>query len=317
MKTNFFKSSLATMAAVAMFLGFIFTSCDSDTETSMSPTSTITDVVVANPNFSLLKSAVVKANLATTLSGPGPFTVFAPDNNAFAASGISSATINALSSEQLQDILLYHTLPAKIVSVNVPAGPNAEVVTAGGGKVYVTKNTNGVFVNGWKVTAPDIVASNGVIHALEHVLLPPTGNIVATAQANNDLTYLVAAVLRASQGSTDVAAALSGGGPLTVFAPTNQAFIAAGFPTIASIEAADPDVLANILTYHVVTARAFSSDLSDGQNLTTLNGGQVTVSLVNGAAVKGNGNTTASNITAVNIMADNGVIHLIDRVLLP
>lgn len=311
-----FVSKTGIAAFALFFMAFSFTSCKKDKDKEGSP-KTITDVVSTNANFSTLKSAVVKANLATTLGGPGPFSVFAPDNDAFTASGITSSVIAALSAAQLKDILLYHTIGSKIMAADVPAGPNAAVTTAGGGTVYVTKNSNGVFVNGWKVTAADIAASNGVIHSIEHLLMPPAGNLVEVAQANSSLTYLVAAVVRAGEGNTNVAEVLSSAGPFTVFAPTNQAFIDAGFPTIASIQAADPNTLASILTYHVLSARAFSSDLADGQNLTTVNGGTIKVGLGSSATVKGNSNTSASTITAVNIMAANGVVHVIDKVLLP
>jgi uncharacterized surface protein with fasciclin (FAS1) repeats len=122
-------------------------SCEKDDDPQV-VTNTITDVVVANASFSVLKEAVVKANLATTLSGAGPFTVFAPDNTAFASAGITSSTVTALSATQLSDLLLYHTIGSKILAANVPAGPNAKVVTAGGDSVFVTKNAAGVFVNG-------------------------------------------------------------------------------------------------------------------------------------------------------------------------
>jgi uncharacterized surface protein with fasciclin (FAS1) repeats len=110
---------------------------------------------------------------------------------------------------------------------------------------------------------------------------------------------------------------LSGTGPFTVFAPVNQAFINAGFPTIASIMNASPDALTPILAYHVIGARVFSSDLSDGMTPTMLSGGATTISLIGGAKIKGNGNATASNIVKTDILCTNGVIHVIDGVLLP
>ena len=307
------RAGISTFAVLSMLL--FFTSCDKD-ETNDSP-NTIADIATKNDNFSLLESAVVKADLASTLSGPGPFTVFAPDDAAFNNTGITSSVIGSLSADQLKDILLYHTLDSKVMASNVPAGPNAAVTTAGGGTLYVTKNSNGVFVNGWKVTTADISASNGVIHSIERALIPPAGNLVEVAQSNSNFTYLVAAVIRASEGSTNVAEVLSSDGAFTVFAPTNQAFMDAGFPTIESIQTADPNTLASILTYHVIAARAFSSDLSDGQNLTTANGGALQVGIGSNATIKGNSNTSAATINAVNIMATNGVVHVIDKVLLP
>ena len=162
---------------------------------------TITDIVVASDNFSTLETAVLKAELQSTLSGPGPFTVFAPDNDAFAASGITTASINGLTKQQVSSILLYHTLGSKVLAANVPAGPNEKVVTAGGDSIFVTSNASGVFVNGIKVEQADIIASNGVIHRIGRVLMPPVGNLVATAQApGSGLDSLVKAVLRATNG---------------------------------------------------------------------------------------------------------------------
>ena len=274
--------------------------------------NTITGIVVANADFSTLKAAVVKADLATTLSSAGPFTVFAPNNSAFTTSGITSAVLNSLPAAQVKDILLYHTIPSKILASQVPSGPNAPVVAANGKTLFVTKNTSGVFVNGIKVIAADVAASNGVIHVIEKVLMPASGTVVDVALGDTSFTYLVAAVTKANLGAT-----LSGAGPFTVFAPTNNAFRAAGFPTIASIQAADAATLTSILTYHVMGARVFSSDLTNGAMPTTVNGGKVTIGLTNGATVKGNSNAIASNIVATNILATNGVVHVIDRVLLP
>jgi uncharacterized surface protein with fasciclin (FAS1) repeats len=318
MKKLIFKKTILFAAAAGLFI-MILSGCSKSNNSTPppAPTNTITDIVSTNSSFTLLKSAVVKADLATTLSGTGPYTVFAPSDTAFTGSGITSAVISSLSASQLSAILLYHTLAAKVVAADVPAGPNAKVVTAGGDSVFVTKNTKGVFVNGIPVTQADISADNGVIHAVARVLLPPSGNLVQTVQADTSLTYLVAAVLRASTGSTNVAGVLSAGGIFTVFAPTNNAFRAAGFPTIASINAADPNTLTGILTYHVLTGRAFSSDLTEAAKPATLNGGTVTISLTGGATVKGNSNTGKSNIIATNIMASNGVVHKIDQVLLP
>ncbi|WP_026770466.1 fasciclin domain-containing protein [Asinibacterium sp. OR53] len=313
MKTRLYRRKwMLTLPLILLFAG----SCTKENNNS-SGGNTITDVVSGNASFSLLKTAVVKAGLATTLSGSGTFTVFAPDDNAFQTSGISASTIGSLSSDQLKNILLYHTLTSKIMSADVPAGPNASVKAANGGELFVTKNSSGVFVNGVKVTQADVPASNGVIHVINRVLLPPAGNLVQVTQSDTGFSYLVAAVLRASQGSTNVAQVLSGNGPFTVFAPTNQAFRNAGFSSEAAINAADPNTLAAILTYHVIGARVFSSDLVNGAMVTTLNGGKVTIGLTNGATVKGNSNKTASAIIATNIMATNGVVHVIDQVLLP
>ena len=297
-----------------------FSSCDKDDPAPVA-TNTITDVVVANASFSVLKEAVVKANLASTLSGAGPFTVFAPDNTAFASAGITSATVTTLSSTQLSDLLLYHTIGSKILAAAVPAGPNAKVVTAGGDSVFVTRNAAGVFVNGIKVATADVAADNGVIHVLSKALNKPSGNIVATAQAaGSGLDSLVKAIVRANNatgGDPNLITTLSTA-TITVFAPTNAAFTQLltilGLTDINQIPVAQ---LLSVLRYHVVGGRAFSSDLANG-SLTMLAGGNTTINLTSGATIKGNGNgANTSNIVATNIMCRNGVVHAIDRVLLP
>lgn len=316
---NYSEKTLKHIAKIAMFsfVLFSFTSCSDDDTPNPQETSTITDIVVNNPNFSMLKTAVINAGLAETLSGNGSFTVFAPDNDAFAAAGISSADLETLSAEALTNILLYHTLGSKVGAANVPAGPNAAVETLNENSIFLTKNGMGVFVNGIKVKQADIEASNGVIHVISNVLMPPSGNIVETAIANQNLSFLVAAVVRASEGDTNVAQVLSSDGPFTVFAPTNQAFMDAGFPDVAAVQAADPNALAAILTYHVIANRAFSSDLVDGANLTTLNGGTVQIGLGANATILGKSNSNPSKIIAVNVVTTNGVVHVIDQVLLP
>ena len=319
---NKISKKLFIAYAIILFTAINLTACEkSEADEPMLPSpssTTITSQVSTSASLTLLKSAVVKAGLASTLDGAGPYTVFAPTDDAFIASGITSSVINSLSADKLKSILLYHVLASKILSTGVPAGPNAKVVTASGDSFFVTNNLNGVFVNGLKVTTADLPASNGVIHTLGKVLMPPAGNIVDVAAADTTFSFLVAAVLRASKGSTNVAAVLSGNTPLTVFAPTNNAFRAAGFATIDAINAVDPNTLTTILTYHVVAGRVFSSDLVNAAQPSTVNGGKVIVSLSsNSAAIKGNSNPSASNIAVTNIMASNGVIHVIDQVLLP
>ncbi len=318
---NSFLLSLS-LAAVA------FTGCDDDDDDTPAAQD-IVAVVVNSANHTLLEAAVKKANLVNVLQTTQNITVFAPDDDAFKKVDLNmdgtpdldtEAKINALDANGvalLTEVLTYHVLGARVPSGSVPAGPNAAVETLNGESVYATRNNNGVFINGIRVKQADISATNGVIHVTESVLMPPAGNLVEVASANPNFSYLVAAVLRADQSGTSVSGALSGAGPLTVFAPTNAAFIAAGFPTVESINAADPATLRDIILYHAIPARVFSSDLTEGATPATAGGGTVTVTLQGGAKVKGAGNETASNIVATNVLATNGVVHVIDQVLLP
>lgn len=315
---NFFAK---TLAFGTLGMAVLFTGCDKDDDPVV--TNTITDVVVKNDNFSTLETAVIKANVQGTLSSTGPFTVFAPDNDAFTASGITSTVLNSLTQAQVANIILYHAIGSKILAANVPAGPNAKVVTASGDSVFVTRNTSGVYVNGIKVKTADVGADNGVIHVIGKVLMPPAGNIVETAVASG-LDSLVKAVTRATTapGGDPTLAGTLGSATLTVFAPTNAAFTQLlGALSLTDINQIPINTLLAVLRYHVVGGRAFSSDLSNG-NLAMLAGGNTTVNLTGGAgggpSIKGNGNgVNVSNITATNIMCRNGVVHLIDRVLLP
>jgi uncharacterized surface protein with fasciclin (FAS1) repeats len=308
-----FKSSLFLLLTSVTLI-----CCKKNDPVAAAGPGTITAQVSAGSNFTLLKSAVIKAGLAPTLDGTGNFTVFAPTDEAFTSSGVTSSVIGSLSGDQLKKILLDHTLTSKILAAAVPAGPNAKVITASGDSIFVTKNSNGVYVNGVNVTMADLPASNGVIHTMSKVLLPASGNIVQVASSDTAFSFLVAAVLRASTGSTNVAAILSGPGILTVFAPVNNAFRALGFATIDAINAADPNALTAILTYHVVPGRVFACDLSNGIQAATANGAKLTIGIAGSAAsVKGLSNPTASAIIGTNLMATNGVVHVIDQVLLP
>ncbi|MEC3877880.1 fasciclin domain-containing protein [Chryseobacterium salviniae] len=299
-------------------LSLVVISCDDNDDDEMTQMDkNIATLVSERSDLSLLRAAVTRAGLGATLSESGSFTVFAPTNDAFTSAGLGSeAAINAVPVETLKNILLYHVFTQKYAASGIPSG-TTELTTASNSKAYVSKKSNGVYINGAMVTTADVNASNGVIHVINKVLMPPAGNIVQVAQGNSNLSFLVAAVVRASEGSTNVASVLSTTNGLTVFAPTNQAFINAGFTSIASIQAANPNTLASILTYHVISARVFSSDLTEGATPATLNGANVTITLSGGAKVKGNGNPSASNITSTDIMATNGVVHVIDRVLLP
>ena len=269
---------------------------------------TITDIVVDDPNFSILKAAVVRAGLADDLAS-GSLTVFAPDNAAFAASGIDEAAVNSLPLQDLTNILLYHVVGAKVPSSAVPASDTVNTLLTT--NIYASKNTNGVFMNGIAVKAADVQAANGVIHVVSKVLIPPTKTIAEIVSADPELSLLLAAVLRAG-----LADAVSGEGKFTVFAPTNDAFIAAGFADAAAINAADEATVAAIVNAHVLTTNVFASDLSDGAKVVTLD---TTKSLLVGTtppSVKIDGSANAaSNIINANITATNGVIHKIDKVL--
>jgi uncharacterized surface protein with fasciclin (FAS1) repeats len=301
------KFSLLRLSVVAFTALSVFAVSCSDDDEATPPAQTITDIVVSDPNFSTLEAAVVKAGLANALATGNPLTVFAPDNAAFAASGISEATIASLPVSTVDSILKYHVLAALVTSTSVPASD--AVTPLLGINLFASKNANGVFMNGIKVKQADISASNGVIHVIEKVLIPPTQTIAQIAASDTSFSFLVAAVSKVG-----LLGAISGPGKFTVFAPTNAAFRAAGITDINAVPLA---TLETVVKYHVLATNVFASDLINNTTAQTIQGGNLRITLPP-AAVKIDGSASpVSNIATANITATNGVIHVIDRVLLP
>ena len=261
--------------------------------------------------FSILTVALAKTGLLNTLMKlDNDYTLFAPTDEAFIAAGLSAAKVTQLPEDALSAILLYHVIGMKVPAAAVPAA--AGVATLNGKQVYVRSSAKGVFVNLAQVTVADVMAKNGVVHVINQVLMPPTKTIVETAMGNPAFSTLVAAVVKAPV----VAGILSGPGAYTVFAPTNAGFEAEGITpaVIAGLTAQD---LTPVLGYHAINAPVFSIDLVNGMMPTMLLSGKTTITLTSGAQIKGNGNSMASNIAPTDIICTNGIIHVIDRVLLP
>lgn len=261
------------------------------------------------PKFKHLIQALVKANLVSTVA-KNELTVFAPTDEAFetlfATLGVDG--IEDLTAEQLTPILLYHVVGGKVASTDLSSG---FAPTVNGAAIEVDLSS-GVMINDASVVIADIRAANGIIHVIDKVLLPPSMNLVETALSYDpEFSILVQAVIKA--GLTDV---LATGGPYTVFAPTNDAFVALlGELGISGLDDLDVETLTKVLLYHVVDGRVYSSDLSSG-NVTTLNG---TFSL-NVSTLKitdANGREAGLIPSLLNVQATNGVIHVIDKVILP
>jgi len=282
---------------------------------------------VANENgFSSLLAAATKAGLADELSANGAnLTVFAPTNAAFNTLATrlgfadGPAMVTALPAPALASILSYHVLPAKRSAADLAAGgaTQATIYSFGGGPASLRlSTTNGVRITDAvlteaTVTSADVAASNGVIHVVDKVLVPPgVLNVVQMAQANPDaFSSLVGAVVSAGLATT-----LSGPGPFTVFAPTNAAFAAA--PTGLTTQQ-----LATVLTYHVLDLNpaVLSSAIPFGTPVTTVAQQDITINAGTAPVIATITDTTSTpaTITAVDVRASNGVIHVIDKVLIP
>jgi transforming growth factor-beta-induced protein len=274
-------------------------------DSGMAEMGSIVDIAAANENFSTLVTALQAAGLVETLQGDGPFTVFAPTNDAFAALPAEALDSLLADPEALTNVLLYHVVPAKAMAADVVNLPYAD--TALGQPVLFKMDGDQVMVNDAAVTTADLEASNGVIHVIDKVLLPPTMDIVDTAVADGRFTTLVTAV--EATGLTD---ALKAEGPLTVFAPTDEAFAKLPAGTVDAL-VEDLPALTNILLYHVVDGRVLAADVAKLASATTLNGQDVTVTVAEDGTVKINDAT----VVITDILTTNGVIHVIDTVLLP
>ena len=290
---------------------FLLSSCDNDDDPIVE-SNTIVDIAAGDAQFSTLVSALQRTGLDAILNSPGNFTVFAPTNDAFDQLGVDLST---LSNDELTDILLYHVLGASVRSTDLQdgqtyastasaSGPNDEQLT-----LLIDKDGGAVTINGSvNVSSVDIAADNGIIHVVDDVIMPL--DIVGHAVANSNFSTLVSQV---SSAPGDLVTILSGNGPFTVFAPTNDAF-----SQIADVVATlTPEQITDVLTYHVIAgSNVRSTDLTDGAEVMMVNGQNITIDLSSGASlIDASGNV--SRIILADVQATNGVIHVIENVIIP
>ena len=286
------------------------------TATAAPELADIVDTAVADGRFTTLAAALEAAGLIETLKGEGPFTVFAPTDDAFAA--LPEGTVESLllpeNKQALTDILTYHVVSGKVMAADVTVLTSATTVL--GKDVAIKVDMGNVYINDAKVIITDIETSNGVIHVIDAVLLPPTEeameekqSIVEIAVADERFTTLVAALTAAELVET-----LSGEGPFTVFAPTNDAFAALPAGTVESLLLPEnKQALTDILLYHVVSGKVMAADVVTLTSAPTVLGKDVTITVKDGKVFL---NDTVE-VIITDIEASNGVIHVIDAVLLP
>ena len=303
--------------------------------------------VATKQGLNIFAAAIKIAKFDTAFQYLGQYTIFAPTDAAFTAAGITTANLSSIPEATLRTILRNHILPGRTTAFNFLPGPNAVYNNINRDFIYTSTYLSttagvgpfaGTYFNGVKIVGTDFLANNGVIHSINGLLLPAAGNISVVVALNPDLSYLGAALVRSGLDVT-----LNNlNSAVTLLAPNNSAFITAGFPTIASINAATPATLATILRLHVIPAasvpfargngRLFTSDFRagtyaslSGANVTTTTNGTIT-------AFRGPSSTADALIVTPNILfrtliasvppstANNGapsVLHVIDRVLLP
>jgi len=310
------RTRFLSILALALVATFTLTSCEKDDVNEIpAPTNDVVELAQATTELSTLVTAVVTANLVTTLKGSGPFTVFAPTNEAFAKLDEGVLEVLLANPTVLADLLKYHVVSGKVLSTDLTT---TSVQTLLSGKSISVSVANGVTLNGTaSVVEADIEATNGVVHVIDEVLIPegfelPKDNIVSIAAQTPSLSILVEALSL----FPNLVDALSSDGSFTVFAPTNDAFIALlGVIGQKSLSDIPESVIERLLKYHVISGAALmSTDLSDGQMASTLLSDDDKIKVqISGQSVKING----ANVTAANIEASNGVVHVVDAVLVP
>jgi uncharacterized surface protein with fasciclin (FAS1) repeats len=268
----------------------------------------IVETAVEAGKFKTLATALTAAGLIDAVNGPGPFTVFAPTDDAFAK--VPKETLEMLlkpeNKEKLKAVLTYHVVPGKVMAKDVVGLKGAKSLN--GQRIDVKVDGDKVSVDGANVVATDIACTNGVIHVIDSVILPASDNIPAVATKAGKFSTLLAAAKAA--GLVD---ALSGDKALTVFAPTDEAFGKLPKGTVESLlKPENKDKLKAILLYHVVEGRVYSEDALKAKSAATLQGGKVEITVKDGAAY-----VNGAKILATDVDAGNGVIHIIDSVVLP
>ncbi|WP_130736303.1 fasciclin domain-containing protein [Flavobacterium sp. J27] len=320
MKNIHIKISVLALAFLSSLV-----SCDNDYE---SETPSIASIAVTNSAFSTLEAAAIQGGVAVVLSNSNPndpsgkYTVFAPTNDAFAKLGLVDAgSLGVLQNSFLTNTLLYHVSNGNLLANQISAGASS-TSALGIDRRFIARG-NDLYINGSKIIITNVNASNGIVHAIDKVMLGTGVNIVESALLLNDakvfktpeLTFLVQAVI--TSGLAPVLA--DENNTFTIFAPTDAAFKAAGFNTVQDVANADPAVLQQVLLNHAIADGGTFTCEQTSTSATTAGGNTLTYSpFQNGVfTILGNGNTVPANMVIPDIQCSNGVVHIIDRVLLP
>ncbi|MDF1800203.1 MAG: fasciclin domain-containing protein [Planctomycetota bacterium] len=318
MQTPLILSLLFTAPALLSFAPAMDAKTPDDCSAAVTYTDaapSIVEIALADPNFSTLVTALTAADLVTALQGPGPFTVFAPTNDAFdkLPEGSLRSLLDPANKETLAGILTYHVASGQLDAASVVGSTGAvslngqkidfSVVVEGEGATATTS----VFVDSAKVVVTDIMASNGIIHVIDSVILPASDDLVATAAAAGTFETLLTAARAAGLVET-----LQGPGPLTVLAPTDAAFAALPEGTVESLlKPENKQQLIDILSLHVIKGRNYASDVVGLERLQPLGKKALDVVVLDGVVTIG-----GATVTATDLDASNGVIHIIDTVIL-
>lgn len=302
---------------VSFLLACLFLVQCNEKDTPVVQKDSLDATLSANSDLSLFKAAIAQAKLESYTKGPGPFTLLVPTNAALNAAGITSATLPTIDSTALTVLLLNHMQNVSRTSYEIPDGPNAPMVSMAGYNnfAYKDKATNKIFISGATVLTRDINCGNGIIHTINKPLFAPGFPLITLLNTNSNYSLMVQAITKAGLTATFSPSASA---PATVFALDNATMTANGYDavTIAGLSGAALTTLSNILKYHIVATRNFSTDLKAG-NLKTVYGTNVVISFNNGVFVKGTSNASPFGLTLSDVAASNGVLHQVGGMLKP
>ena len=313
------KRSLSLFAAIivttALSTSTAFAQCEGSAPMSKGKSADecaakkdLVSTAIGAKDFATLVTAVKTAGLVEALQGDGPFTIFAPTDAAFAAlpKGTVASLLEPENRQRLTEILTYHVVPGRLTAKEVVNSTGATTLL--GQRLAFSAGDHGVTVGGISISQTDVFATNGVIHVIDGVLIPEKKNLAEVAQKAGKFGTLIAAAQAAG-----LVPALTGEGPLTIFAPTDAAFEALPEGTVASLlQPENLGTLQQILKLHVVSGRVYSPDAVTLGEATALSGGTLKI-----AHERGTVTVNGAKVTAADLDASNGVIHVIDRVLLP
>jgi uncharacterized surface protein with fasciclin (FAS1) repeats len=280
-------------------------------------TSTLGSLLATGANTTIFNSAVVKAGLDSVFSGPSIFTLMVPNDAYCIQSGFNQAVISGFTTEQARNWVLYQTYAGTALTFESFIGKTeVKLIMANGDSTFVSGDSNRTFINGYQFLNTEATAINGVMLALQNVLLPPTQNLNQMVSSDTSLTFFNQAIQLATPVPDTLSVLLSSGGPYTVIAPDNDAFRNVGYNTPSDLNTVSPDSLRSLVLLSLIPQRLFGYDVGDSSMVQTLadstlifyiTGIQTTVQVV--------GSDTTSNVISVSPMARNGVIFKIDGLL--
>ncbi len=292
--------------------------CNKNTPSGInSQTSSLSYILAAGTNTTIFYSAVVKAGLDSIFNGPSIFTLMVPNDAACTQSGYGQAVINGFTADQARNWVLYQTYAGTALNFNSFIGFTEEkLIMANGDSVFVSGDSNRTYVNGYQFLNSEATASNGMMLALQNVLVPPQQNLAQIVGGDTSLSFFNQAILLATPVPDTLSNLLATGGPFTLLAPNNNAFRNLGYNSPTDLNLVSPDTLRMIVLSGLIPQRLFSNDIADSSTFRTVSDSTLIFYTIGiEASVQVVGSDTTSNIISANQMAINGVLFKIDGLL--